>query len=121
MINQLRKQSLEKEGIINGLKQEIIENNSRHRTISGKIDSEKEDAKRTKEEFEKRIYDLNKERQKMEEKVNELIDIVKQQSKELNVRMRSQRNTIFKFKYQIRKGRTLLDRTKLYNNRSRNL
>lgn len=50
------------------------------------MESDIEEGRRIREDNERRISDLLKEKQRMEEKTNELIDIIKQQSKELNVK-----------------------------------
>jgi len=81
----LRKQSLEKEEVINSLKQQINECNSKARNITSLMEGDLEETRKIREENERRINDLYREKQKMEEKTAELIDIIKQQSKELNV------------------------------------
>jgi hypothetical protein len=49
------------------------------------MEGDLEESRKIREENERRINDLYREKQKMEEKTAELIDIIKQQSKELNV------------------------------------
>jgi hypothetical protein len=49
------------------------------------MEGDLEEGRKIREENERRINDLFREKQKMEEKTTELIDIIKQQSKELNV------------------------------------
>ena len=81
----LRRQALEKEGQFSSVKQELNEQNSKQKSLTSIVDSSKEEWRRFREDSEYKISELNKEKHRMEEKVAELIDIIKLQSKELNV------------------------------------
>lgn len=83
-INQQKKQIMEKEALNKELKQEFNEISARFKNLSVKLNSKESDYNKLCDDYEMRINNLEEEKVKTEEKVNELIDIVKQQSKELS-------------------------------------
>lgn len=83
-INQQKKVIVEKETINKELKQEFNEVNARFKNLTMKLNIKEEDYKKLHNEYENKLGVLEDDKYKTEEKVNELIDIVKQQSKELS-------------------------------------
>lgn len=82
----LKKQLVEKEACMLGLKQDISEANSNNKNLIHQIKSLQEESVFSKQSVELQYSDLKDEKIKLEEKLNQLVDIVKQQSKELFVR-----------------------------------
>jgi len=83
-MNQLKKQMMEKEALNRELKQEFNEISARFKNLTVKLNNKEEEFVRVCEDSENKIRFLEEDKAKTEEKVNELIDIVKQQSKELS-------------------------------------
>lgn len=83
-INQLKKQLIDKESINKELKQEFNEITARFKNLTMKMSMREEEYKKLQMEFETKYSLMEEDKYKTEEKVNELIDIVKQQSKELS-------------------------------------
>jgi chromosome segregation ATPase len=83
-INQHKKMIVEKETINRELKQEFNEISARFKNLSMKLSMREEDYKKLHNEYENKLGSLEDDKYRTEEKVSELIDIVKQQSKELS-------------------------------------
>ena len=75
---------MEKEALNRELKQEFNEISARFKNLTVKLNNKEEEFVRVCEDSENKIRFLEEDKAKTEEKVNELIDIVKQQSKELS-------------------------------------
>jgi len=75
---------MEKEALNRELKQEFNEISARFKNLTLKLNNKEEEFVRVCEESDNKIRFLEEDKAKTEEKVNELIDIVKQQSKELS-------------------------------------
>lgn len=84
IVNQLKKQNLEKEALNKELKQEFNEISARFKNLSVKLNSKEEEFLRTCNDYDGKIKSLEEDKVKTEEKVAEMIDIIKQQSKELS-------------------------------------
>lgn len=75
---------MEKEALNRELKQEFNEISARFKNLTLKLNNKEEEFVRVCDESDNKIRFLEEDKTKTEEKVNELIDIVKQQSKELS-------------------------------------
>ena len=83
-ITELKKQVIEKEALTNELKQEFNEISSRFKNLNLKLKQREEEYKKICADYEERVCNVEEEKNRTNEKINELIDIVKQQSKELS-------------------------------------
>ncbi len=86
IINNVKKQISEKEVDNLDLKQELNDVSAKFKNLNIKLGSRDEDIKKIKIEYEGRLNEYFQEKAKQDEKLKELMDVVKQQSKEINVR-----------------------------------
>ena len=80
----LKKQLLDKEGTNSELKQDFNEITVKFKNLNLKLNLKEEEYKKFKEDNERRVSDTEREKAHLEEKLSQLIDIVKQYSKELS-------------------------------------
>ena len=81
----MKKQIFEKDSLITELRQELGEISSKFKNLGSKVNMKEYEFRNLKQDFEIELSELSEEKSKLEEKMSQLIDIVKQQSKELNV------------------------------------
>jgi len=81
----MKKQIIEKEGINLGLRQDLNEANSNLKNLMQKLKSKEDEHTYSMKDIEIKFADLEDEKNKIEEKLTQIVDIVKQQSKELYV------------------------------------
>ena len=81
----MKRQIVEKDNLISDLRQEIGEINSKFKSLSSKVNIKEDEYRKIKQDYDLELAELSEEKIKMEEKMAQLIDIVKQQSKELTV------------------------------------
>jgi chromosome segregation ATPase len=79
-----KKQILDKDGVYSELKQDFNEITAKFKNLTLKLGLKEEEYRKIKDDQEIKISDLIREKSLLEEKLNQLIDIVKQYSKELS-------------------------------------
>ena len=85
IINSLKKQLSEKDIANMELKQELNDISAKFKNLNIKLSSREDELRKAKQDFDTRHNDMSQEKLKVDEKLKELIDVVKQQAKELNV------------------------------------
>jgi chromosome segregation ATPase len=83
-VNALIKQNMEKEQINNQLRQEINEVSSKFRNLTKRLEGKESDVKKLLDDRDNDYHELANEKQHLEDKLTQIIDIIKQYSKELS-------------------------------------
>ena len=79
----MKRQIMEKDGLITELRQELGEISTKFKSLSSKLNIKEDEFRNLQQDYSLELGELTDEKQKLEEKMSQLIDIVKQQSKEL--------------------------------------
>ena len=79
----MKRQIMEKDGLITELRQELGEISTKFKSLSSKLNIKEDEFRNLQQDYNLELGELTDEKQKLEEKMSQLIDIVKQQSKEL--------------------------------------
>jgi chromosome segregation ATPase len=83
-ISYLKKQLVDKDGIYSDLKQDFNEITAKFKNLTLKLNLKEEEYKKYKDDQDIKFSEISKEKNLLEEKLSQLIDIVKQYSKELS-------------------------------------
>ena len=83
-LNSYKKQAIDKESIIAELKQDFNEISAKFKNITLRLNMKEEEWKKIREALDLKVKESNKEKILLEEKLSQLIEIVKQYSKELS-------------------------------------
>jgi len=120
IINSLKKQLSEKDISNMELKQELNDISAKFKNLNIKLSSREDELRKAKQDFDTRHNDMSQEKLKVDEKLKELIDVVKQQAKELNVNsirllLLLYRISPFKINFWKKKRRTCRSSTPIFN------